>query len=148
MECVSDQVATYHGSKMWVSDDTLAEQSARRQQLLRDGGILPRESISRRSGAVMHGADAAENTSELAELGAERRRARCVGAHRAPLTHAGMYASAAQLPAASRTHAPQISSLGACRHTIGTGRASRLRYYRTGKDTRYSFVPIGSLLGG
>ena len=144
IEYVSDQVANDLGSKIRVSDDIVATQSARRRWALQGGVREPRGSAIRRPGGVFSAAGCSAAMSEHAELEAGRAGARCAGARRAPLAHASRRCSAAELPAASRARAHQICSLGACGHSIGTGRASRLWSYRTGNDTCDSHVPIGS----
>ena len=148
IEDVSDHLKTSLGRQIWVAVDTLAEPSARRRQLLRDGGIHPRESISRRSIGVVDAADSSQVMSEHVELGAGRARAPCAGAPGARSPTLSVCGIGSRLPGASRSRAPRFSSLGGLRCSIGTGLTVRLRSCTTGSDTRDSFVPIGSLLGG
>ena len=108
IEYVSDQVANDLGSKIRVSDDIVATQSARHRRALQGGVREPRESAKRRLGGVMHAACSSAVVGEHVERGAGRAGARCAGARRAPLAHASRRRSAAELPAASRCRAHQI----------------------------------------
>ena len=83
IECVSDQVATDLGSKIWVYDDILATQSARRRWALQGGVREPRDFGLRRRTGVIDAAGSSASMSEHVERGAGRAGARCAGARRA-----------------------------------------------------------------
>ena len=80
MECVSDQVRTGLEGQIWVVVDMLAEQSARRRQVLPNTVHELRTYNLRLRLGVNQAADSSAAMNELSELGAGRRRARCAGA--------------------------------------------------------------------
>ena len=148
MEDVSDHYQTGLSRKIWVLDDTLADQCAPRRQVLRDGVYPPHTYKLRRRGGMIHAADDAETMTQLTELGAGRLCARRAGAHRARSPMPAHVGSAAQLPAACRSRAHQICGLEGRRHTSGTGPGSRFRSITTGSESRDSHGPILVHIGG
>ena len=148
IECVSDQVRTALGGKIWVVDDMLAMQSSPRRQFEREGINPPRDFNRRRRLGVNHAAGSSSVMTELAELGAGRPSARCAGARRAPHTLASRRASAAGSAAACRSRAPQIYGLEGHGHALGTGPAARLRSCTTRNESRDSHGPVLVHLGG
>ena len=122
MECVSDQVRTGLGWKIWVVVDTLAEQSAARQQFEREGVNRPLDFNRRRRVGVIHAAGSSSITSKLAEVAAGQVRARCACALGAPHALASTRGSAAGSLGASRSRAPHVCGLegGRTHHTDGS----------------------------
>ena len=108
MECVSDQVRTGLGWKIWVVVDMLAEQSAARRQLQREGVNPPRDFNTRRRLGVIHAAGSSSVMTELAELEAGQVRARSACARGAPHTLASRRGSAAGSAGATRSRAPHV----------------------------------------
>ena len=148
VEYVSDQVATDYGSKIWVSDDILATQSARRQQTLQGGVHEPREKTSERRMGVNGAAGAAAGGCEPPELEAGRSPARQAGARRAAHGRAGRHGSAAGLPAANSSRGTQVCGLEGRRYITRTGPGSRLGSCTASTRARHLHVPIGSHLYG
>jgi len=108
IECVSDQVRTDLDGKIGVVVDMLAEQSAARRQLQREGVNPPRDFNTRRRLGVIHAAGSSSVMSELAELAAEQVRARYACARGAPHALASRRGSAAGSVGASRSRAPHV----------------------------------------
>lgn len=99
------------------------------------GGIYPpRTHKLRRCSGMIHAADAAEDTTQLTELEARRPCSRRAGAHRARSPMPAHMGSAAQLPAACRSH--HVCGLEGRRHTSSTGPGFRLRSRTTRSDSR------------
>ena len=144
VEVASNQVATALGLKIWVFDDTLATQSARRRQLLQVGVRDTREKCLRRRTGVNGTAGASAGGSEPAELGAGRPSSRRDGARRAPDAHASRRRLAAGSPRAKRTRAPHICGLEGRRYIIRMGPGSRLGSCTASTLARHLHVPIGS----
>ena len=106
IECVSDQVRTDLDGKIGVVVDMLAEQSAARRQLQREGVNPPRDFNTRRRLGVIHAAGSSSVMSELAELAAEQVCARYACARGAPHALASRRGSAAGSAGATCSHAP------------------------------------------
>ena len=108
IECVSDQVRTDPNGKIWVVVDMLAEQSAARRQVERDGINPPRVFTTRRRVRVIHAAGSSSVMTEPAELEAGQVHARSACARGAPHTLASRRGSAAGSLGASSSRAPHV----------------------------------------